>query len=414
MNEDSARGKQSVELEIGGADQPAEDAAPPDPAQEATADEELEAPTAETSRAPKPVNYWDEQPGDALYDIEVKVRSHAEDSTGQAADLGRIAAGLIQLIGGNLRQMTSAQAERAQELLREVDLKDYLDPDFWKGLGMVLQYQVDEQRAFIERRLRGEYSTDPYGMDRELIEVVRPFIVFMYRTWWRVEVEGLAHVPAEGRGLLVSNHSGVLPWDGAMIAASIVEDHPSGNMRITRSLHLDWFSTLPFVAPALAALGQVPGVPENAVRLLENDELVCVFPEGLKGVGKLYKDRYKLARFGRGGFVQAALRTGAPLIPVSVVGAEEIYPMFVNAEPVAKLFGFPYFPLTPFFPWLGLFGVIPLPTKWSITFGEPIPTAEYGPDAAADPLTVLMLSEQVRTTIQATLDAKVAARTSIF
>lgn len=367
----------------------------------------------------KPVRYWDEErpdaePADPLYDVEVEVRNQAAQSSGQAADMGRIAAGLLQLVGDNLRQMSTVQAERVQEMLQGIDLKDYLDPDFWKGMGMVLQYQIDEQRAFFQRRLRGEYSTDAYGMDRELIDVVRPFVTFMYRTWWRVEVEGVAHVPSDGRALLVANHSGVLPWDGAMIAAAIVEDHPSGEMRIMRSLHLDWFSTLPFVSPALAALGQVPGVPENAVRLLDNDELVCVFPEGLKGVGKLFKDRYKLARFGRGGFVQAALRTGAPLIPVSVVGAEEIYPMFANAEPIAKMLGFPYFPLTPFFPWFGLLGVIPLPTKWSITFGEPIDTAAYGPDAANDPLTVLMLSEQVRTTIQATLDAKVAARTSIF
>jgi 1-acyl-sn-glycerol-3-phosphate acyltransferase len=384
----------------------------PAAAPEAGIDVAVRSPAA--APAARPVHYWDGQPGDELYDVEVEVRNRAANGTGQAADMGRIAAGLLQLVGDNLRRMTNEQSARVQEMLRGIDLKDYLDPDFWKGLGMVLQYQVDEQRAFFTRRLRGEYSTDPYGMDRELIEVVRPFIAFMYRTWWRVEAAGLEYVPAEGRALLVANHSGVLPWDGAMIAAAIAEEHPSGEVRIVRSLHLDWFSTLPFISPALAALGQVPGVPENAVRLLESDELVCVFPEGLKGVGKLYKDRYKLARFGRGGFVQAALRTGTPLIPVSVVGAEEIYPMFANAEPIAKLLGFPYFPLTPFFPWFGLFGVIPLPTKWSITFGEPISTAEYGPEAANDPLTVLMLSEQVRTTIQETLDAKVAARTSIF
>jgi 1-acyl-sn-glycerol-3-phosphate acyltransferase len=299
-------------------------------------------------------------------------------------------------------------------MLRGVDLKDYLDPDFWRGLGMVLRYQIDEQASFIRRRMSGEYTTDPYGMDREAIEIVRPLLRFMYRTWWRVSAEGLEHVPAEGRALLVSNHSGVLPWDGAMIATAVAEDHPAQADRIVRSLHLHWFSTLPVVAPALAAMGQVPGLPENAVRLLESDELVCVFPEGLKGVGKLYKDRYKLARFGRGGFVQAALRARAPLIPVAVVGAEEIYPMFANVEPVAKLLGFPYFPLTPFFPWFGLLGVIPLPTHWSITFCEPIATEQYGPEAADDPLTVLALSEQVRSTIQATLDRKLAARKSVF
>jgi 1-acyl-sn-glycerol-3-phosphate acyltransferase len=349
-----------------------------------------------------------------LYEAELEVRNAAEQANGQAALMGNMAAGVLKLIGDNLRRMTEEQADKVTALLHGIDLRDYLDPNFWRGIGMILQYQVDEQVNFIKRRLNGEYSTDPYGMDRELIEVVRPFLHFMYRSWWRVSSEGLEHVPAEGRALLVANHSGVLPWDGAMISAAIIEDHPAHNERIMRGLHLHWFSTLPFVAPALSALGQVPGIPENAVRLLENDELVCVFPEGLKGVGKLYKDRYKLARFGRGGFVQAAIRAGAPIVPVAVVGAEEIYPMMANAEPVARLFGMPYFPITPFFPWLGPLGVVPLPSHWSITFCEPLRTDMYDPAEADDPITVLGLSEIVRNTIQETLDAKLAARKGVF
>jgi 1-acyl-sn-glycerol-3-phosphate acyltransferase len=351
---------------------------------------------------------------DSLYEVEVEVRASADRSSGEAADLGALAANLLRLVGDNMRRMSEGQVERAAELLRGVDLRDYLDPAFWQGLGMVLKYQLDEQAAFFQRRLSGEYTTDAYGMDREAIEIVRPLLRFMYRTWWRVSAEGLEHVPAEGRALLVSNHSGVLPWDGAMIATAVADEHPVRQDRIVRSLHLNWFNSLPFVAPALAAMGQVPGLPENAVRLLESDELVCVFPEGLKGVGKLYKDRYKLARFGRGGFVQAALRARAPIVPVAVVGAEEIYPMLANVAPFAKLIGFPYFPLTPFFPWLGPLGVIPLPTHWSITFCEPITTDMYGPEAADDPLTVLGLTEMVRERIQATIDAKLAERTSLF
>ncbi len=350
----------------------------------------------------------------SLYDAEAEVRSMAEQAGGQMANLGAMAAGSLRLAADNLRRMSEEQADKVTELLRGIDLKDYLDPDFWKGISMVLRYQLDEQVAFFKRRLGGQYSTDPYGMDRELIEAVRPFLNFMYRTWWRVSSTGLEHVPEDGRALLVANHSGVLPWDGAMIAVAVAEDHPARIDRIVRSLHLHWFSTLPFVAPALSALGQVPGLPENAVRLLESDELVCVFPEGLKGVGKLYKDRYKLARFGRGGFVQAAIRARAPIVPVAVVGAEEIYPMLANAEPVAKLFGMPYFPLTPFFPWLGPLGVIPLPTRWSITFCEPIRTDMYDPSEADDPLTVLGLTEMVRETIQGTIDGKLEGRTSLF
>ncbi|GAB4431135.1 MAG: lysophospholipid acyltransferase family protein [Chloroflexi bacterium OHK40] len=402
-------------------------AAPAEPAPTSAPPAEEPSEIAVGGAAPAPLPFWGEQqdgaaptrgPGattaDSLYEVELEVRNQAEQRSGQAPELGFLAAGALQLVGENLRRMGEQQAARVSELLRGVDLTDYLDPDFWRGIGMVLRYQIDEQVAFVRRRMAGEYTTDAYGMDREVIEVVRPFLRFMYRTWWRVQAEGLEHVPAASRALLVANHSGVLPWDGAMIAVAVAEDHPAGTERIVRSLHLHWFSSLPFIAPALAAMGQVPGLPENAVRLLEHDELVAVFPEGLKGVGKLFKDRYKLARFGRGGFVQAALRARAPIVPVTVVGAEEIYPMLANAEPVAKLLGFPYFPLTPFFPWLGPLGVIPLPTRWSITFCPPLPTDTYGPEAADDPLTVLGLAEQVRETIQATIDARLAERTSVF
>ncbi|WP_298818419.1 lysophospholipid acyltransferase family protein [Chloroflexus sp.] len=362
---------------------------------------------------------WDEtatarRSAEQLFEVEIDIRQQSDQQSGPQAALGNFAAGVVRLIGENLQRMTGEQVERINAMLQGVDLRDYLDPDFWKGIGMVLRYQIDEQVNFIQRRLRGDYSTDPFGMDREIIEVARPFLSFMYHTWWRVTATGLEHVPAQGRGLLVANHSGVLPWDGAMIATAVFNEHPAQNERIVRSLHLHWFTTLPVIAPTLAALGQVPGLPENAIRLLERDELVCVFPEGLKGVGKLFKDRYKLARFGRGGFVQTALRAQAPLVPVAVVGAEEIYPMLANAEGIARLLGFPYFPLTPFFPWFGLLGVIPLPTRWSITFCPPIDTTEYGPDAADDPITVLALSEQVREIIQSTINQKLAERTSIF
>jgi 1-acyl-sn-glycerol-3-phosphate acyltransferase len=358
--------------------------------------------------------FWGANPSENFYEVELEVRNQASQQEGQSAEMGNVAAGLLKLIGENMRRMTEEQVNKVGQMLVGTDLNDYLDPNFWQGIGMVLQYQVKEQVAFVQRRLRGEYSVDPYGMDQDMIDAVRPFLSFMYRTWWRVTSHGLEHVPAEGRALLVSNHSGVLPWDGAMISTAVAAEHPTRPDRNVRSLHLHWFSTLPFVAPALAATGQVPGLPENAVRLLENDELVCVFPEGLKGVGKLYKDRYKLARFGRGGFVQAALRARAPIVPVAVVGAEEIYPMLYNAESFAKMLGFPYFPLTPFFPWLGLLGTIPLPTRWSITFCPPISTEEYGPRAADDPLTVLALAEQVRDTIQETINARLAERTSPF
>jgi 1-acyl-sn-glycerol-3-phosphate acyltransferase len=343
-----------------------------------------------------------------IEELEVEIRNQDAEPS-EPRDL---AADALRLVRENLLRMAPEPLRQAARLIRENLSSDYLDPDFWRGLGIVLQYQVEATVEMLRRRARGEYTTDIYGMDTELMDIIRPFLGFMYRQWWRVGVEGLEHVPESGRALMVSNHSGVLPWDGAMISTALFEEHPA--QRIVRCLHLSWFSTLPMVAPALAAFGQVQALPENAIRLLEEEELVCVFPEGLKGVGKLFKDRYKLARFGRGGFVQMALRTGAPIIPVAVIGAEETYPMLANAKPVARLLGFPFFPLTPLFPWFGLLGFVPLPSKWTLVFHEPISTAAHAPHGADDPLLVSELSEQVRARIQATIDEKVAARKSVF
>ena len=255
-------------------------------------------------------------------------------------------------------------------------------------------------------------DVDEFGYDRRFTETVMPFFEFMYTVWWRVETEGIEHVPAAGSALLVANHSGVLPWDGLMISLALRHEHTA--RRECRMLALDMFALLPFLAPLLAQSGNVRANPENAERLLNKGELVGVFPEGVKGVGKLFRERYKLARFGRGGFIRIALRTGVPIVPVAVVGAEEIHPMLASANFIGKPFGFPYFPITPTFPHLGPLGVIPLPTKWSLEFGDPIPMAEHGPDAANDPILVNRLSEEVRSVIQKMLDGRVARRRSVW
>lgn len=352
---------------------------------------------------------------DVAYEMEVEIRNEADyQSTAESRDVLRFLAGLLRMIGENIERMAPAQIQTVVGMLKDAEVSDYTDRSFWQGIWMVVDYQIKEQTDFLQRRMRGEYETDAYGMDRELIDVVRPFFNFLYHTWWRTQTEGIEHVPADGRALLVSNHSGVLPWDGAMIATSVANEQQSDPDRIVRTLFLNWFNTLPFISPTLSALGQVPGLPDNATRLLDEDQLVCVFPEGLKGVGKLFKDRYKLARFGRGGFVQAALRTSSPIIPVAVVGAEEIYPMLANFEPLARVLGLPYFPITPFFPWLGPIGAIPLPTRWSITYCPPISLIDYGPEDADDPLVVFTISEQVRGVIQDTLNKKIAERSSVF
>jgi 1-acyl-sn-glycerol-3-phosphate acyltransferase len=248
------------------------------------------------------------------------------------------------------------------------------------------------------RRLDGGYQEDEWGFDEEFADLVEPVFDFLYDTWWRVAPTGVRNVPAHGRALLVSNHAGILPWDGTMIAMSILREHPLP--RHPRFLVLNWAFDLPWISVLLRKVGGVVASPYNALRLLEQDQLVAVFPEGVKGAGKDFKDRYRLQRFGRGGFVEIALRTGAPLVPVAVVGSEEIYPKIGELPLLSRLIGAPYFPVTPTFPLLGPLGVIPLPSRWRIEFCEPIDTSGYGPDAAADRALVFELSERVRETIQ--------------
>jgi 1-acyl-sn-glycerol-3-phosphate acyltransferase len=255
-------------------------------------------------------------------------------------------------------------------------------------------------------------ETDEFGRDAVFAETLRPFFEFLYGVWWRVDASGIEHIPAQGPALVVANHSGVLPYDGAMVKLAIQHHHPA--RRDCRMLILDMFALLPFLAPALMKYGGVRAHPDNAERLLGKGNLVGVFPEGVKGVGKHFAERYKLARFGRGGFVRIALRTGAPIIPCAVVGAEEIHPILARADWAGRLFGLPYFPLTPTFPWLGPLGLIPLPTKWSIDFADPMPMDDYGPDAAEDPILVNRLSQEVREAVQKMIDGRLARRRSVW
>jgi 1-acyl-sn-glycerol-3-phosphate acyltransferase len=272
-----------------------------------------------------------------------------------------------------------------------------------------------EVREMFDRALRraaGDYSEDEWGFDEEFALALRPFLDFLYERWWRVETTGVANVPATGRAMLVANHAGILPWDGAMVSLAIQREHPQP--RFPRYLVLDWAFTLPFVSVVMRKAGGVVASPYNAARLLEQDELVAVFPEGAKGAGKDFSERYRLQRFGRGGFVEIALRARAPMIPVAVVGSEEIYPKIGESSLLARAIGAPYFPITPTFPLLGPLGTLPLPSKWRIEFGEPIPTDQYGPDAAEDRTLVFELSERVRDEVQRMVYDNLVRRGSAF
>jgi 1-acyl-sn-glycerol-3-phosphate acyltransferase len=273
--------------------------------------------------------------------------------------------------------------------------------------------RVAEMLAFLRRRLTGEYQVDEYGFDPELSDKVllaalRP----LYRRWFRVQVRGIDNIPSTGGALVVANHSGTIAVDSLMTQLAVLDEHPE--RRALRLLGANLVFATPVVSEFARKTGSTLACNADAERLLSAGELVGVFPEGFKGTGKPYTERYKLQRFGRGGFVSAALRAGVPIVPVSIVGAEEIYPILGNAGTLARLLGLPYFPLTPTFPWLGPLGAIPLPSKWIIEFGEPIRTDHYPEGAADDPMLVFNLTDQVRETIQHTLYQLLMQRRSVF
>jgi 1-acyl-sn-glycerol-3-phosphate acyltransferase len=210
---------------------------------------------------------------------------------------------------------------------------------------------------------RNEYGVDPYGFDVDFTVAAIAPLLWLYRKYFRVQLTGIDRVPSEGRVVLVSNHSGQLPFDAAMIeVACLIEKDPP---RAVRALVERWVPTLPFVSTFMARCGQIVGTPENCRRLLAADEAILVFPEGVRGLNKPFKERYKLQRFGPG-FLRLALESQAPVVPIGVVGAEEQAPAILDLKPLAKLLAFPAFPITP------TILPFPLPSRYHILFGEPI------------------------------------------
>lgn len=347
-----------------------------------------------------------------VHEFEMLIKRLMRLSPAYKTDLA-VPSAMQETIGENVEAVLQGTGgatilKRFQKLLPG----EMLDMDTLKGMWTMLKFTGEYQADVFKRRLRGDYETDEWGMDQEFVDAVIPLFDFMYHKYWRVTMQGIENVPDEGRALLVSNHSGQLPFDGAMLLVGVLQQHSAA--RFMRALYASWFPTLPFLSDLLVKVGQVMANDENAQRLLEQDQLVAVYPEGYKGVGKLYKDRYHLARFGRGGFVRVALKTKAPLIPVAVVGAEETYISLHKSETLAKLIGFPYFPISPTFPLLGPLGLIPLPTKWYIDIGEPIPTDGYPDGSENNLMLVSQLTDQIRDTIQEMLNARLRQRKSIF
>jgi len=311
----------------------------------------------------------------------------------------------IQRVSEDIRRGMSPEDGKKTLALREIlrRMMRLISFDAYKSFLKALWFGHPEEN----------YEVDEFGMDPTFIKKVKPVFDFLYYNYWRVSVKGLANIPHEKRGLIVANHSGTLPYDGSMIAASIVNEHPS--RKDVRFLVEDFVYHFPFLGTFMYRIGGVRACPENAERLLLNEHLVTVFPEGIKGIGKHYRERYRLQRFGRGGFIKLALRTNTPIIPTAVIGAEEIHPLIYKSTLLAKPLGIPYIPVTPTLPSLGLLGLIPLPSKWTIVFGEPIHfSPKYGPQDADNQLLVNKLSEMVRCKIQDMVTETLKGRRSIW
>ncbi len=257
----------------------------------------------------------------------------------------------------------------------------------------------DKARAFLRRRLSGAYPIDDFGYDEELTrEVLLPLIRPLYERYFRVRTLGVNRIPTTGPALLVGNHSGSIPIDAVMMQYAVAAEHPAG--RIVRNIGADLVWASPLISHLARKTGNAVACDEDAFGLLEREQLVAVFPEGFKGTGKGWSERYRLQRFGRGGFIEVALRAKVPIIPVAIVGAEEAFPMIANARLLASLLRLPYFPITPTFPLLGPLGLLPLPSRWVIEFGEPIPMDGYPDDAADDKMFVFDLTDSIRDRIQ--------------
>ncbi len=262
-------------------------------------------------------------------------------------------------------------------------------------------------RAALRRHL---HEGDADAFDEDLVRSLLPVALPLYHWYWRVRVVGVENIPTEGPAVLAANHSGTVPVDGAMLKVAVFKEH-GRNVYLLAS---DLTFRIPLLAQLVRPTGNARADRTETRALLRRGELVGVFPEGFKGIGKGWSQRYRLQRFGRGGFAAVAIEAGCPIVPVAVVGAEETYPMIANLEPLARFLRVPYVPVTPWFPLLGPLGMLPLPSRWAIVFGEPIPTDGFGPAAAGDAEVVRELAERTRARVQRMLYEQLRARGSPF
>jgi 1-acyl-sn-glycerol-3-phosphate acyltransferase len=271
-----------------------------------------------------------------------------------------------------------------------------------QGLDRFLGEDVRRVLASLSHLVEGEGPYDRFGFSPEVIRRAFPIFHALYKGWFRVESEGHAHVPETGPALLVSNHAGLLPFDAAMtiIDLAMKSDPP----RLARAIVDRWAGTLPWVNVFYSRVGQVIGTRENFNELLDDGQLVLVYPEGVEGIRKTVAQRYRLQSF-RVGFVEHALRWRAPIVPMAVIGSDDQTPVLFDVKPLARLLGLPAVPITPTFPWLGPLGLLPYPVRYRIVYGEPLNFHQrFGPEGADDARLVRYLANQVRRAVQQLID----------
>lgn len=302
------------------------------------------------------------------------------------------------------REIRSHSERETPSPVRENELAPKFD---WQSLFQELRHRLGTF-GMVERS--GE--VDEFGMDEVTLDRSRLLLDFLIDRYFRVEVLGLDSIDPDRPNLLVANRSGLLPYDGLMLAHAVERWHPRSAR--PRFLVADWLITLPFAQPYLARLGGVRACRENADRLLRTGHSVIAFPEGAKGAAKLFAERYRLKRFGRGGVIRAAVENRVPLVPVGIVGAEEAHPILFKADVPARSLGLPFVPVTPTFPWLGPAGLLPLPTKWIVKVGAPIPLDDLDPGALDDDLLLSRLTEELRARIQELVSDSLERRESVW
>jgi 1-acyl-sn-glycerol-3-phosphate acyltransferase len=298
-----------------------------------------------------------------------------------------------------------AAARRAPVRRRRAQVPALAEIELPKPSGLLDRLLPDESRRVLmafSHMVEGEGPYDRFGFSPEVTKAAFPFFQALYRAWFRVKSHGHANIPVSGPAVLVSNHAGLLPFDAAMSIVDIAlhTDPP----RLARAVVDRWAGTLPWINVFYARVGQVIGTRENFADLLDEGQIVLVYPEGIEGVRKTIAQRYRLQHF-RVGFVEHALRAGSPIVPMAVLGSDDQMPVLYDVKPLARQLGLPVAPITPTFPWLGPIGLLPYPVSYRIVYGEPLRFHErFGPEGAEDARLVRYLANQVRRSVQLLMD----------